>query len=398
VIFTTTTSAFVGFDKTEYNAITVNIQAIAKAIVSVAFVLVGLSVAGAVLGHVASYIVSAGAGSLLLFLILRQKQDTQNNSNLAEDLKNLLRYGTPLFVSLVLTGFIPLYQNVILAMFTTDADIGNYKAATNFATLITVLAIPITTALLPAFSKLDSSSLHKVKKFFKLANKYTAMIILPVTFLIIIFSSEIVQIIYGSIYQSAPSFLAIYCLLYLLVGLGYLTLTSFFNGLGETKSTLKMSLITFLTLVILSPALTSTYSVFGLIIAFLVASAVGNIYGSYVARANFKMEFDTKSVAKIYLISMFSSLVPLAMLQLSPFPRLFNVVTGALLYMFLYITLAPLTGIVNRSELQAAKNILQNIKPLAPIAKPLLKYENKILNHRKQPQEIKTSESDLTTC
>jgi len=207
VIATTATSAFVGLDKTEYNALTSNIQAIAKAIISIALVLFGFSVAGALLGYVASYIVAAAAGATILFFIVREKQNTKNNHILTDDLKTLIHYGAPLYISILLTGFIPLYQNVMLAIFTTDADIGNYKAATNFATLITVLTIPITTALLPAFSKLDSSTTQKIKTFFKLANKYTTILIMPITILILIFSNEIVQIIYGSTYQSAPLFL-----------------------------------------------------------------------------------------------------------------------------------------------------------------------------------------------
>ena len=67
VIFTTATSAFVGFDKAEYNAITSNIQAIAKTVISIALVIVGFSVAGALLGYVAGYMIAAVAGSALLF-------------------------------------------------------------------------------------------------------------------------------------------------------------------------------------------------------------------------------------------------------------------------------------------------------------------------------------------
>ena len=382
VIFTTATSAFIGFDKAEYNAITTNIQAIAKAIISIALVLAGFSVAGALLGHVASYICAAGAGSVILLIVLRRQKSTENH-NSAEDLKMLMRYGAPLFISLLLTGFVPFYQSVVLAVFTTDADIGNYKAATNFATLITVLAIPITTALLPAFSKLDSSAANQIKKFFKLANKYTALVILPVTSLIIVFSKEIVNIVYGSMFDSAPLFLATYCLLYLLVGLGYLTLTSFFNGLGGTGTTLRISLITFAALAISSPILTNVFGVVGLIAAFLIASALGYSYGAYVARRNYNIEFDTSTMSKIYLSSALSSPLPLLLLYLSPFPNLFNVVSGALLYLFAYITLAPVMKIVNHSELQVATNILQKIKLLAPITKPLLGYQRKILNYHR---------------
>jgi hypothetical protein len=51
-----------------------------------------------------------------------------------------------------------------------------------------------------------------------------------------------------------------------------------------------MSLITFLVLAILSPILTKTYSVLGLIIAFIAASTMSATYGLYFAGRNFKIE------------------------------------------------------------------------------------------------------------
>jgi len=382
VIFTTATSAFVGLDKTEYNALTGNIQAIAKAIISIALVLLGFSVAGAIIGYVAGYVVAAVAGMSILFLIIREKHSIQNNYSISDDLKALIRYGAPLYMSLLLTGFIPLYQNVVLAIFSTDVDVGNYKAASNFIALMAVLSVPITTALLPAFSKLNSSTNQKIKDFFKLANKYTAIIIVPIAFLIIIFSKEIVNVIYGSTYQSAPLFLATFCLVYFLVGLGYLTLSSFYNGLGETKTTLKISLLAFITLVVLSPVLTKTYSVLGLIIASLTASTASTIYGSYVARKNFQLEFDARSIIKIYLISAVSSVPSILLLYLAPLPKLLNIMIGGLLYLFIYATLTPITKIITPSELQSASRIVQKVRLLSFIANPLLKYEEEILRIR----------------
>jgi O-antigen/teichoic acid export membrane protein len=63
----------------------------------------------------------------------------------------------PVYVSLILTGLLPLYQQVILAFFAPDMKIGNYKAAYNFITLLSILTVAVTTTLLPAFSKLESS-------------------------------------------------------------------------------------------------------------------------------------------------------------------------------------------------------------------------------------------------
>jgi hypothetical protein len=126
------------------------------------------------------------------------------------------------------------------------------------------------------------------------------------------------------------------------------------------------------------------YGVPGLIIAFLIASGVGNAYGSYTARVNYKIEFDNRSIFKIYFISLLSSVLPFSLLQFSPLPRLFNVTIGALLYLLAFATLIPFAGIINRSELQAATHVLQRIKPLAPITNPLLKYEKRILDRHKQ--------------
>jgi len=381
VIFTTTTSSFVGLDKTEYNALTANVQAISKALISIALVLLGFSVAGAIIGHVVSYVIATFAGMALLLIMLRdlKRNNAQKIQNSSNDLKALMSYGAPLYLSLLLTGLVPSYQSIILAFFTTDVEIGNFKAASNFIALMAVLTTPITTALLPAFSKLDSTTNRKVKEFFKIANKYTALIILPATFLIIILSKEIVQTVYGSTYQSAPTFLATYCLIYLLTGFGYLTLTSLFNGLGDTKTTLKISLITFIAVTILSPILTQNYSVQGSIASLIIANMAGTLYGMHAGKRKLQIEFDKHSITKIYITSALSSIPTLFLLQLARMPNLLNVATGGLLYLLTYITLIPLTKTIKTSEVRRAASIIQKIKPLWYITKPILQYQQKII-------------------
>jgi len=387
VVFTIATSAYLGLDKTHYSALTTNIQAISKAVISIGLVLLGFSVAGAVLGYLAGYIIAGVVASSILLLILRQyprgDKNPDDNVGFTRTFKTLMNYGIPLYAAGILVGFIYSYQNFILAIFTTNVDIGNLRAAANFIALITIVSAPITTALFPAFSKLNSTMNGKIKTFFKFANKYTTLLIVPIATLLIIFSNEIVQIIYGSTYQTAAMFLSINCLLYFLVGLGYLTLTSLFNGLGETRITLKTSLIALLSIITLSPLLAKAYGVPGVIAASISANAASTCYGMYAAKRNFKVEFDTQSLIKIYLIGVVSTVPSLLLLQISTLPRLVNIVVGGLLYLFTYTTLAPVTKIVNNSELKTATEIIQKIKPLAPIIKPFLVYQQKILNRQK---------------
>jgi len=253
-VFTTTNSAFVGLDKAEYNALVHDTQALVKAVTSPLLVILGFSLLGAIMGYVISCIAASLLGVYILYLKLYRPLNPNGGDNgegFVDSLKTLVGYGYPLYFSAILVGFIPQYKSIILALFTSDAEIGNFQAALNFATLISICSIPIATTLFPAFSKLESGG-EEVKKFFKLSIKYTSLIILPITVVIILFSREIVHIIYGPNYQSAPHFLSLYVILYLLVGLGYVALGSFFNGIGETRITLRISLINFLPFITLA--------------------------------------------------------------------------------------------------------------------------------------------------
>ena len=379
VIFTTATSAFVGMDKTEYNAVTTNIQAISKTVAQIGFALLGFAVAGAVLGHAFSFLFGGIIGIALLFVLLRKNREALLcKYSFTENSRQLLKYGAPLYASVLLVGLIPFYQNIILALFVTNSDIGNYRAAINFAALLTVFSIPITTVMLPAFSRLGSATSDKMKLFFKLTNKYVTLIILPIAVLIILLSKEILQIVYGSEFQSAPYFLALYCLLYLLVGFGNLTLLSFYNGIGETKITMRVSLITFTILVFLSPLLTQFYGVEGLIVAFLLASVAGQTYSAFFATRKYKLEFDTRAILKIYLISGLSS-IPVILIKFFTFPSMLSVLFGGLLYLFIYITAIPAFKTLNLIETKKAVEVIQNVRFLSAAAKPVLKYQEKIL-------------------
>lgn len=385
VISATAAAAYVAIDKTEYNAVSTNIQAIVKAIVSIGLVAAGFGIVGAVLGFVAGFIVGGMIGLGFLLIMLREKSSNKNGDPLSfnQGVMTLVRYGMPLYISALLVGFLSPYQNLILSIFTKDIDVGNFQVAVNLMTFITVVSIPITTALLPAFSKLDSTTNGKTKSFFIFANKYTTLLIVPIATALMILANEVVHTIYGSGYQTAGLFLAIYCSIYFLAGIGNLTLTSLFNGLGKTRIAFKISLISFIIVIPLTPFLTSLFGVPGLIISFVVASAVSTCYGMYVARRNFGITFGRNSLLKIYAVAAISSIPTLLFLRMLHLSSLLSLVSGGILYFAMYLTLTPLAGIVNRSELQTISRVTQKIRPLGPIVNPLLRYQQKILSRLK---------------
>lgn len=382
VVTTTAASAFVGLDRTEYSALIANVNATAKTVSAIALVLLGFGVAGAATGFTAGYITaSIVAGVLLFFKIFKPKKNS-DKASFKDTLKLLGSYGMPLYISVLLVGFTPLYQQVILAFFASNFNVGNYMVASNFLALLTVIPSSITTALLPAFSKLDSSSAETVKVFFRRAKKYTCLLIVPLTSLFIIFSKQIVQIVYGTAFQSASLFLSIGSLPYFLVGIGYLTLVSLFNGLGETRTTLKITIVNFLTASALAPILARTYGVPGVVITSFISNSVAMLSGAYVARTRFKIQFETRTTAKIYLVSAVSAIPPLLLIGFIHMSDSVALVTGGALYILIYITLIPVAKIMGYYELKTATRVVQKIKFLAPIAKPVLRYQERILQAR----------------
>ena len=180
---------------------------------------------------------------------------------------------------------------------------------------------------------------------------------------------------YGATYDLAPQFLWTYCLVYLLVGVGYLTLASFYNGLGETKVTMRISLITFVVLAVLSPLLTSVYGVLGLIGAYLIANASGQIYSSFYARRRYKIKFDNLSLLKIYGTAILSSVVPILILTYSGLSSVIGVAVGGVLFVFTYLTLMPIVKVVSTKELNQVSLAIQNIPILAKLGKIVIGYQ-----------------------
>jgi O-antigen/teichoic acid export membrane protein len=384
VVYTTANSAFVGFDHSEYNAIVTTTQAVSKTLLQVILVAFGFSVGGALVGFVGGFVIASILGAALLFFkFLRPiKRDFIKSGHALNNapLGLLARYGLPVYVSVVLMGFFPQYQQIVLAFFSSDAAIGNFRAAFNFITLFTVLSTSITTALLPAFSKLESSKSDVVNLFFNKANKFTCLIIIPIVIAVIIFSKPIVELLYGSSYSSAPLFLSLSCSMYLLSLIGYMTLNSVFNGLGRTRLTMNMTLINFVLLLILSPILAFFYDVVGVIVAYLISSFAASIYAIVVAWRKLNIELNYKMNFKILVVSVFSALPSIGLLFLSSLSPLMFMIVGAVIYLFIFLTLMLLTQIIDKVELLSIGQLVDGLPIIRIMARPVLSYAQKIQN------------------
>ncbi len=378
-------SAFIGLDRAEAASITKTLMTLVKASLAPILIILGLGVAGAVAGHVAGYAVASLAGAAMLISgqlkSLKQpseKHEKQSLNGFGESLKLMLIYGLPLFLASLILLLCGQLQLIILANIVPTSEIGNYSAAANLTSLLTVTAVPVSTALFPAFSKLNPHS-QELKNFFSLSVKYFSLLIMPTCMAVILLSGNLVSFFYGEAYQSAALYLALSSILYLFTGLGYGVTGNLLNGTGETKLALKAYIAYLAIFIAAAPVLTWLWGVPGMIAANLTANLILTLYSLHLANRKFNTKINLGGQARIFIASALSLLPTLAFLRLSPLPSLPNLLIGAALYLLAYLTLTPILKAIDMQDLQNIKQILTRIKIIWPMAKLIINYEQKML-------------------
>jgi len=384
-VLQTVNSTYVGLDETEKYGLLMNLQAITKTLASLVLILLGLGVIGAILGAGLSLLLASGIGLSLLLLRTTPTLYRHNhgeNMDFSQGLRMMTTYGRPLYISALLFTFLFQYRSFMLALLTSKVEIGNYATAMNFSVLITLLTYPIATSLFPAFSKLTiEKDREPVQKMFKLSVKYTSLLVIPASLALSVLSQEFVYTLYGTQYDLAPSYLALYALNFLCAGLGTLVLGNFFNGQGDTKTTLRTDLVTIALSLFLTPISIILCGVPGLMVSVLATAFLSAVYGLSLARRRYGVIVDLVSSLRIGIASLSSALLVYLFLRCSP-PSipLLRLAVGGFLYLSTFLALAPLLRAINKEDIKNLHALTRGLTLIYPIARQLLKLEEKILD------------------
>ncbi|MCJ7636472.1 MAG: oligosaccharide flippase family protein, partial [Nitrososphaeraceae archaeon] len=206
-IITTSNSSYIGLDKMQGNAIVMNIHSIVKTLLSPLLIVVGLGVMGALVGHILGTFLAAFIGSIILLKYYRTLGISKNIHYL-ENLGIMLKYGIPLYLSSLLALLFSQYQTIILALFASNFEVGNFSIAVQLSSLVNILIFPIG-VLFPTFSKVDRNG-PELKTVFRISVKYSTLLIVPTTTILAVLSKDLVYTLYGQDFQLAPFLLSIY--------------------------------------------------------------------------------------------------------------------------------------------------------------------------------------------
>jgi O-antigen/teichoic acid export membrane protein len=391
-LLTAAQSSFVGFERMELNSLTNICQAIVKTVASPILVFVGYSALGATLGYTISFVAAAIIGLAILYLttIRRLKRKNPQKISITQTLKKMLCYGVPLSVASIISGFLVQFYAFLMAIYCTDAMIGNYQVATQFATLLTFFTIPISTVLFPVFSKINPQDEHELlQTVFTSSVKYTAILLIPATMAVMALSKPMIGTLFGEKWGYAPFFLTLNVISYLLAIFGSLSLGSLLTGLGKTKIQMKLSLITLIVGVPISLMLIPTMGIFGLIITSITAGIPSLCLGLRWIWKTYKAKADIKSSIKIFTASSVAAAAAFIIINLITCADWIELTAGGLTFITIYLIIAPTIGAVSQTDINNLRIMFSGLGviskmlniPLAAMEK-LSKQYNKIQHFR----------------
>jgi len=370
-LLTAVQSSFVGFERMELNSLTLICQATVKSMLSPLLVILGFGVLGAVVGYTFSFLVAAIVSSAILyFLIFRGLKRTKiNRFKISKILRNMLHYGVPLSIASILGGFLLQFYSFMMAFYCSDIMIGNFKAATNFAILLTFFTTPISTVLFPAFTKLDSQNEPLLlKTVFTSSVKYTALLLVPATAAVMVLSKPMISILFGEQYAYAPFFLTLYVIGNLFSGFGNLSMGSFLTGLGETKMLMKLSLLTLLFGLPVAFLLIPNLGIVGVILGTILASLPSMFLGLHWIWKRYKVTADWGSSAKIFVASAIAATTTYLSLNFLNTVEWLRLITGGIIFLTVYIIIAPSIGAIVQDDITNLRVMLSGLGFISTIA------------------------------
>ncbi len=392
---------FVGYERMKLNSLCQILQAIVKTALGPLLVVLGFGVLGAVTAASASLAIGGALSILIVYYVLFRplRGCRTGRCNIKQTLKPMLGFGLPLTISTIAVGVIPQVIALFMNIFAGQGDLaagydvgwmmGNYFAAANFAVLLTFVSFPVATALFPVFSKMDPKAEPElVKTVFGSSVKYTALILVPATLLLICLATPLVNTLYpqAGILQSlfvvgaapkfpyAPLFLAFSAAINLFILVGNISVSTFQSGIGKTMQIMYQSLLSlcmlpatygvvyvFYNLGGANPEAAASYAVIGGALGVILASLPGMIWGLVWSYRNYGVKADFGNSAKILTASLVAAAAAFLTISVLALPYWMLLVAGFVVFLLVYLSLAPLLGAVNLMDIENFRSMFSGL-------------------------------------
>lgn len=216
------------------------------------------------------------------FIVHEDMSGDKNNKKIR--IKSLLSDAWPLWCAAMLSALRMQGDGLLVSAFDNQENVALYGAAQRFVALL-VAPLTIVNAVLPPFLA-ELYAVGKIHKLERLIRTVAGLITIPAivcTFVLVIFGSEALQLIFGPYYAAAYAYLIILMIgqvINILTGSCYLVLVMS----GHKREVFLLTIFSTVLLVITGLVGGYLWGAIGVAIASSVATAIHNLLGMSVAR------------------------------------------------------------------------------------------------------------------
>lgn len=383
-------SSLIGYSVLRSSGFTYILQAVIKASLAPALILLGFGVIGAVFGQVAGLLSASIFGVFsIYFLKLRQEGSTSLDLQyFFRDVRAAISFGIPSEIGSNVSNFAGQnYVVIILGILTTTQIVGYFQTALAMSALITVITASLSLSLFAGFSTLYGVQGNTSLGFLYVV-KYLSYAVAPIIFFLVAASSSSIRLIFGRSYIPAAPLLALVALSNLPLVLGQPLFPSYFNGIGKTRFTLYAYLADAVASFILAPVLGIYFHQIGITLSLLGSNFTSGIAAVYLARKYLGTRLDYKTSLLAVVVSAICAVptyfVSLLISNNSSFLIVFATVLIQLAVFFgLYVFLAPLLGIINAADITRLRSASGGIRYFSRIIILVLNIESKFVRKTK---------------
>ena len=276
-------------------------QIILRVILTVFLIIMGLSYLGPLTAFLIAY---------LLISIFRISPNYIRNRYKSFSYNKLFSYAIPALIALFSTSLILNGQYIILSSLQSTKDTGIFTIAFTISSMIAMLAHVLTSALFPIISSLSVERKTKQRQGYLigLILRYSLLLTIPLAALLIVFSKQMVLVYSAPEFLPSSLYLPILVPASLLYGTGTIFLMHIY-AIGKPKLHRDIMILIAICFLIISPILTTYFSVLGVSLAFLLVMLFRFLLSLKYIRKYLKIELFLKDNLKIFLSSFIISII-----------------------------------------------------------------------------------------
>ncbi len=384
-LFNVTLSVLLGFEKMRAASASIIIQTLVRSIGAPVAVYIGLGVSGAM----ACFVIASFTSSLLNVIniagTMRSVVGSSGMNSGPDESHSLLRqmvsYGFPVsFSSMLLNSMVPAV-NLVLPVFVTLGEIGEFNVVATYATVLWVVSAPFADTLFPLFSKLDpEKDSVTLKRVFQDTAAQVAIFMTPAIFIIAAVPLFAIQSLFGTGHYLAVEYLPIYLMSFIGTALGSLAIGGLLKGQGVPSRETGMSILNLAVVLSLGVLWAPLMGILAFLFSYIAGGLVGLLAGEIWVRRRFGITLPRK-IPGIILCGLTAYLVAPQIVRF--LPQTHWVVEGILIIALstaVYVLMLALTRTVSPSFLEQLRDsyrgtgllyvpVLVMVKILLPIAR-----------------------------